>query len=66
MKLTWQDTLEIAIQLMEKHPDVAPQWVRFTDMHKWICELEDFSDDADKSNEKILEAIQMAWIEEAK
>ncbi len=66
MKLTWQDTLEIAIQLMEKHPDVDPQWVRFTDMHKWIYELEDFSDDADKSNEKILEAIQMAWIDEAK
>ena len=66
MKLTWHDTLEIAIQLSEKYPDTDPQWVRYTDMHKWICELEDFEDDPEKSNEKILEAIQMAWIEEAK
>ncbi|MCH9665098.1 MAG: Fe-S cluster assembly protein IscX [Gammaproteobacteria bacterium] len=66
MKLTWSDTLEIAIQLLEKHPDVDPQWVRFTDMHKWICDLEDFNDNPEKSNEKILEAIQLAWIEEAK
>lgn len=66
MELTWHDTLEIAIQLSEKYPDVDPQWVRYTDMHKWICELEGFNDDASKSNEKILEAIQMAWIEEAK
>ncbi len=66
MKLTWHDTLEIAIQLSEKYPDTDPQWVRYTDMHKWICELEDFEDDPEKSNEKILEAIQMAWIEETK
>ena len=66
MELRWSDTLDIAIELMEKHPDVDPQWVRFTDLHKWICELDDFKDDAEKSNEKILEAIQMAWIEEAK
>ena len=66
MELTWSDTLDIAIELMEKHPDVDPQWVRYTDLHKWICELDDFKDDAEKSNEKILEAIQMAWIEEAK
>ncbi len=66
MELKWSDTLDIAIELMEKHPDVDPQWVRYTDLHKWICELDDFKDDAEKSNEKILEAIQMAWIEEAK
>lgn len=64
MELTWSDHLEIAIALLEKHPEVDPQWIRFTDMHKWICELENFNDDPEKSNEKILEAIQMAWIEE--
>ena len=66
MELTWNDHLEIAIELVEKHPEVDPQWVRFTDLHKWICELENFTDDPQKSNEKILEAIQMAWIEEKK
>ena len=58
--------MEIAIELAEKHPDVDPQWIRFTDLHKWVCELENFKDDPEKSNEKILEAIQMAWIEENK
>ena len=66
MELKWNDTLDIAIELMEKHPDVDPQWVRYTDLHKWVCELDDFKDEPEKSNEKILEAIQMAWIEEAK
>ena len=66
MKLKWTDTQELALALLEHHPHVDPQWVRFTDMHKWICELEDFDDDPQKSNEQILEAIQMAWIEEAK
>ena len=66
MKLKWTDTQEVALELLEHHPDVDPQWVRFTDMHKWICELEAFDDDPQKSNEQILEAIQMAWIEEAK
>lgn len=64
MILKWTDSLEIAIALDEKHPDVDPQYIRFTDLHKWICALEDFSDDSEKSNEKILEAIQMAWLEE--
>lgn len=66
MKLKWTDTQEIAIELAEHHPDVDPQWVRFTDMHKWICELENFDDDPHNSNERILETIQMAWIEEVK
>ena len=66
MKLKWADIQEIAIELAEHHPDVDPQWVRFTEMHKWICELENFDDDPQKSNEQILEGIQMAWIEEAK
>jgi FeS assembly protein IscX len=62
--MKWTDTLEIAIQLDEAHPDVDPQYVRFTDLHDWVCELEEFDDDPDHSNEKILESIQMPWIEE--
>ena len=64
MTLKWTDSLDIAIQLDEKFPDIDPQQIRFTDLHQWICELDDFSDDDSKSNEKILEAIQMLWIEE--
>jgi FeS assembly protein IscX len=64
MELKWIDSLEIAIQLNDKHPDVDPQYIRFTDLHAWICALEDFIDEPENSNEKILEAIQMAWIEE--
>lgn len=64
MGLKWTDTLEIAIQLDETHPDADPQYVRFTDLHQWVCDLEEFDDDPDRSGEKILEAIQMAWIEE--
>jgi FeS assembly protein IscX len=60
----WTDSLEIAIQLAEQHPDVDPLKVRFTDLHKWVMELEEFDDAPDKSGEKILEAIQMAWIAE--
>jgi FeS assembly protein IscX len=64
MELKWTDVLDIAISLDEEHPNVDPQFVRFTDLHQWVTELEDFSDDPAHSNEKILEAIQMAWIEE--
>lgn len=64
MKLTWQDREEIALQLLEKFPDKDPLTVRFTDLHTWITGLPDFSDDPKLSNEKILEAIQMAWYEE--
>ena len=64
MSLIWTDTLDIAIELSEIHTDVEPKFIRFTDLHGWVCALEDFEDDAEKSNEKILEAIQMAWIEE--
>ena len=63
--MQWSDALEIAIALTEAHPDVDPQYVRFTDLHAWICALPDFKGDSEKSNERILEAIQMAWIEEA-
>ncbi|HEX4878756.1 MAG TPA: Fe-S cluster assembly protein IscX [Limnobacter sp.] len=62
--MKWTDTLDIAIELCEAHPDVDPQYIRFTDLHKWVCALPGFADDPNKSNEKILEAIQMAWIEE--
>lgn len=64
MDLTWQDAEDIAIKLLETHPEVDPLTVRFTDMHAWITALPDFKDDPKKSNEKILEAIQMAWHEE--
>ena len=65
MSLKWIDTLDIAIELAETYTDVDPQYVRFTDLHAWVCALGDFDDDPNHSNEKILEAIQMAWIEEA-
>lgn len=64
MSLKWSDTLDIAIKLAEKYPDVDVQYIRFTDLHRYITELDDFSDDPNKSNEKILEAIQMAWLDE--
>lgn len=64
MDLTWKDTEEIALHLLEEHPDVDPLTVRFTDMHGWITALPEFKDDPKKSNEKILEAIQMAWHQE--
>jgi FeS assembly protein IscX len=64
MKLAWTDIHEIAAQLADLHPDQSPQYVRFTDLHRWICELPHFDDDPKRSNEKILEAIQMAWIDE--
>ena len=64
MKLKWSDTIDIAILLEEKYPDKDNVNLRFTDLHKWILELQDFEDDPEASNEKILEAIQMAWIDE--
>jgi FeS assembly protein IscX len=64
MKYKWTDTLDLAIELDEAHPDVDPRYVRFTDLHEWVCKLESFEDDPEKSNEKILESIQMNWIEE--
>lgn len=63
--MKWTDVREIAIALSDNHPDVDPQYVRFTDLHRWVTELEGFADDPQRSNEKILEAIQMTWIEEA-
>jgi FeS assembly protein IscX len=63
--MKWTDTLEIAIQLLDAHPEIDPKTIRFTDLHRWVIELPEFDDDASRSGEKILEAIQMAWIDEA-
>lgn len=62
--LTWTDVRAIAIALDEAHPEVDILSVRFTDLWRWIQDLPDFNDDPNKSNEKILEAIQMAWLDE--
>lgn len=64
MGLKWTDSLDIAIELDEQHPDVDPQYIRFTDLHAWVCALAEFDDDPEQSNERILEAIQMAWLDE--
>ncbi len=63
MELSWDDTETIAEKLMEIHPKTDPLSIRFTDLHRWVTELEDFDDDPSRSNEGILEAIQMAWYE---
>jgi FeS assembly protein IscX len=62
--MKWSDAEDIAIALMEAHPDTDPLSVRFTDLHKWVVALEDFDDDPKASNEGLLEAIQMKWHEE--
>ena len=61
---TWRDAEDIGIALCERHPGVDPLTVRFTDLHRYVTELPGFSDDPRASNEKILEAIQMAWLDE--
>jgi FeS assembly protein IscX len=65
-EITWNDAEEIGIQLQEKYPGLDPFTVRFTDLHKYVTELEGFADDPKKSNEPKLEAIQLAWHEEYK
>ena len=62
--LRWTDSLAIAEALALAHPQVDPRLIRFTDLHRWVCALEGFADAPERSNEKILEAIQMAWIDE--
>ncbi len=66
LKLTWANWEDIGLALYEKFPDTDPLTVRFTDLHKWVIELNDFDDDPLSSNEAKLEAIQMAWYEEWK
>ena len=62
--MKWTDSLDIAIELAEAHPEIDPRTIRFTDLYNWVMELPDFDDDPQHSGEKILEAIQMAWIDE--
>jgi FeS assembly protein IscX len=62
--LTWRDTEDIAIALVEKFPDTDPITIRFTDLHRWVTELSEFSDDPKASSESTLERIQMAWLDE--
>ena len=62
--LSWTDIEDIALALRDKYPDQDPSFIRFTDLHKWITELDGFGDDPKKSNEAKLEAIQTAWLEE--
>ena len=64
--MKWSDITRIAEELHDKYPDVDPMTIRFTDLHNWVIELEDFDDDHKRGGEKVLEAIQAAWIEEAK
>jgi len=64
MPLKWTDVQEIGYQLAEAHPGVNPLSVRFTELRQWVLELPDFGDDPARSGEKVLEAIQMAWLEE--
>jgi len=63
--MKWTDSRDIAIALAERFPDTDPKTIRFTDLHRWVLELPGFDDDPKHSGEKILEAIQMAWIDEA-
>lgn len=62
--MKWTDVYDIAIELADSKVDVDPRYVNFVDLHRWICELEEFDDDPERSGEKVLEAIQAAWIEE--
>jgi FeS assembly protein IscX len=62
--LSWNDLEDIAYALSEKYPEQDPTYIRFTDLHKWITELDNFKDDPATSNESKLEAIQAAWLEE--
>lgn len=63
--MKWTDTLDIAIALAEKYPDIDPLSVRFTDLMDWVMALDGFDDEPGRCGEKILEAIQQAWIDEA-
>jgi FeS assembly protein IscX len=64
MSLKWTDSLDIAIELDEAHAEIDPNHISFVDLRNWVLALDDFDDDPNHSGEKILEAIQMAWIEE--
>ena len=63
--MKWTDINDIAIELADAHPDVDPMSARFTDLRQWVLDLPDFDDDPARCGEKILEGIQMAWLDEA-
>ncbi|MCA1322983.1 Fe-S cluster assembly protein IscX [Herbaspirillum sp. alder98] len=63
--MKWTDSQRIAEDLNDKFPEIDPKTIRFTDLHRWVMELDGFDDDPNRSGERILEAIQAAWIEEA-
>jgi FeS assembly protein IscX len=64
MSLKWTDSLDIAIELDEAHPEIDPRSVNFVDLRQWVMDLDDFDDDPAHCGERILEAIQLAWMEE--
>lgn len=64
MQLKWTDSRDIAIELIDAYPEIDPKTVRFTDLHRWVMALDGFEDEASRSNEKILEAIILCWMEE--
>jgi FeS assembly protein IscX len=64
--MKWTDVQQIAEALYDRHPELDPLTIRFTDLHRWVCELDGFDDEPNRSNEKILEAIQGLWIDEAR
>ncbi len=64
MSLRWTDVQDIAIELADSHPSVDPKLINFVDLRNWVMNLDGFDDDPGRCGEKILEAIQMAWIEE--
>ncbi|WP_318408205.1 Fe-S cluster assembly protein IscX [Photobacterium leiognathi] len=65
MSLKWTDSLDIAIELFEKYPDIDPTKIRFTELREWILALDEFDDEPSHCSERVLEAVQMCWIEEA-
>lgn len=62
--MKWTDVYDIAMELTDQHPDVDPVYVNFVDLHNWVCALDGFDDDPSRGGERVLEAIQAAWIEE--
>ncbi|WP_211829231.1 Fe-S cluster assembly protein IscX [Kistimonas asteriae] len=62
--MMWTDVVDIAIELSEKYPDTDPRYVNFVDLRNWVLALDGFEDSPDRCGEKVLEAIQMAWMDE--
>lgn len=64
MSLKWTDVQDIALQLLEQKPDIDPHYLNFVDLHQWVLALPNFADESERGGEKVLEAIQSAWIDE--